>query len=55
MKSTTAEADQAGLDAHLDDVAAEIGADGALLDHGERRGQGAGAQQRRQRTVVLAP
>ena len=46
MKATTStEADQAGDDAHLDRVRAEIGADRAFFDHGQRRGQGAGAQQ----------
>ncbi len=47
------EPDQARGDAHLDGVCAEIGADGPFLDHGQGRGQGAGAQQRREIARLL--
>jgi hypothetical protein len=54
MKPTTrAKPPRPAIDAHLDGVAAEIGADAALLDHGQGRRKSAGAQQRRQHDRIL--
>ncbi|SPU77177.1 Uncharacterised protein [Brucella suis] len=47
------EADDTCHQAHLDGVAAKIGADGAFFDDGERSGQGACAQKRGEDDRIL--
>ena len=47
------EADDAGINAHLDGVGTEVGADGALFDDGKLGRQRAGAQQGRKRCGAL--